>query len=728
MEAREEAVVGHGRSRLAWFAGLASLLGAAGSPRALDPVPPDPVMPFSSYLGGSGNDYPTAIGVAPDGMVWIVGATDSVDFPDPGHPGVPHQANTDGVVVRFDPAGRDVLSTLYYQGSMQDEVRGITFDPAGNAFVCGLTYHWSFPWTLVPGTTGLGQGDVFVSKIAADGRSILWTSVMGGYERDVPEAIALHPSGDLVVLGRTSSDDFPAVGAQHGPASGANVFVARLRGDGKGLVFSTRIGGESFEYAYGLALVENGDIVLCGRTMSEEFPPAGPLQDAPDSLFLGDAFALRLAEDGAAILWSVRVGGIGTDTASAVAVEPSGSVVVLGGTDSPDFPVQSPLPGVPGGDSDLFLLRVAADGSGIERSFRFGGGDEEWAGGLAVAPDGRTWVTGTTKSPDLPLSGAIRCRPGVVDPLVAAFDLDGPDLLFSTYLPGWGWDGGGGVAISPDGSSWVTGTTRSPDFLLAAPYQDSLHAPGTGGNDMFLARFLATDPSQRPEDPADLSPADVGARELTLQWEDRSDRESGYAVDRSEGWAWRRMAVLPPGTTTWSDTGLLPDHDYSYLVQALGDQGGSGPSNEATARTPATLDLRLFPGHRRSGRDPAGPSPWIFGKVSIRGGGPGETLDPVAEGMEIRAGTEEDWASGVSYTIPPIDPGWEQRGARLVWTPSEPWFTFDGKVVFRPRFGRFMARVYAPHYSIPEGGVARVRVTIGAHAGSSSIPWASSDP
>jgi len=379
----------------------------------------DPGLIWSTFLGGSGNDFAFALALDSSGAVTVAGHTDSSDFPTtPGTFGTTHNGtyDWDAFVTRLDPPGGRLLWSTFLGGGVSDWASALALDSSGAVTVAGQTVSSGFPTT--PGTYDPtyngGTYDAFVTRIDATGSNLLWSTFLGGGGTDWADALALDPSGAVAVAGRTGSSGFPTTpGAYDTTYNGGtyDAFVTRLDPTGSNLLWSTFLGGGNDDYAFALALDSSGAVTVAGWTYSSNFFPTTP--GAYDTTHNGtyDAFVTRLDPTGGSLLWSTFLGGGATDWAYALALDPSGAVTVAGFTGSSGFPT---TPGAydPTYNSnyDAFVTRLDATGSTLLWSTFLGGGNDDYAYALALDSSGAVTVAGHTDSSDFPTT------PGAYDP------------------------------------------------------------------------------------------------------------------------------------------------------------------------------------------------------------------------------------------------------------------------------------------------------------------------
>lgn len=385
----------------------------------------------------------------------------------------------------------------YLGGTTDDDGNAIAIDSSGNAYVTGQTTSTNFP--IVPGsyrTTNAGGLDAFVTKISADGSTLLYSTYVGGSGNDAGNAIAVDASGDAFVAGETTSaTDFPTTNGALQTAfggGGLDAFVFELNSAGTRLTYSTYLGGSGDDVANGIALDGSGNTYIVGSTTSTNFPTQNPVQAAGDGTSSG--FVTKLNSSGSGLVFSTYLGGSGNDFAAGVALDSSNNVYVTGATQNPSFPVTANAfqktcgsdGTCNGGLADAFVTAFKANGSGFVYSTFLGGESADQGYGIAVDSAGDAYVTGATLSGDFPLKSPIqKTYGGSQDAFVAALNPAGSALLYSTYLGGSLNDTGTGIAVDGANNVYVTGQTGSSDFPTANPTQTNL----SGDNDAFVTEI-----------------------------------------------------------------------------------------------------------------------------------------------------------------------------------------------------------------------------------------------
>ena len=321
---------------------------------------PAGVLVYSSYLGGNGSDSGNAIAVDNAGNITVVGDTTSTNFPraNPIQSGLNGQTNV--FVTRLSPAGDSLVYSTYLGGNGNDYGTAVAVDSRGAVYLTGSTTSTNFPVVNAFQPTSGGNQDAFVAKIASTGSSLVYSTYLGGSGGTVgfPEtgsAIAVDSAGDAYVTGTTSSPNFPLANALFSSSAGVGIhaFVTEVNPAGSGLVYSTYVGGSSFDQAAAIAVDSGGNAVVAGFTSSPDFPLANPTQASLANGY--DAFVTRLNSTGTALVESTFFGGNGSDAANAVAYGDSNAVYVAGQTQSLNYPIENATQSALAGAQNAFL-------------------------------------------------------------------------------------------------------------------------------------------------------------------------------------------------------------------------------------------------------------------------------------------------------------------------------------------------------------------------------------
>ena len=320
---------------------------------------------YSTYLGGTNYEVGTAIAVDSSGNAYIAGDTLSANFPVLNGAQNSWAGGSDVFVSKLTAAGALVFST-YGGGTANDHAGGIAVDLSGCVYVAGGTYSTNFPVVAALQSVAGGNQDAFVTKFDASGAAVFYSTYLGGNGAVTGEqanAIAVDASGNAYVAGVTNSSNFPVTaGTFQGNYNGvSDAFVAKVSAAGSALVYSTFLGGSSFDWASGIRVDSSGNAYVAGYTSSLDFPLASGVQNTFGGAY--DAFVSKLGPSGNALGFSTFYGGSGADTANAIALDSSGNMFVGGQTSSLNFPLASALQTVNNGSSVSWVARLGVTAS-----------------------------------------------------------------------------------------------------------------------------------------------------------------------------------------------------------------------------------------------------------------------------------------------------------------------------------------------------------------------------
>jgi hypothetical protein len=450
----------------------------------------DPVLTYSTYLGGSDMDYANGIAVDASGSAYVTGYTASVDFPvtdaaqsSPGggsclEDGVATPC-FDAFISKLNPSGTALVYSTYLGGSDEDYGASIAVDSSGDAYVAGYTYSADFPMQNALQPNNAGGVDAFVAELSPNGASLIYSTYWGGSLDDVGTGIAVDSKGNAYLSGYTESTNFPVTSGafQTTYGNGAhNGFVVKFNSGGAQIGYSTYLGGSGDDYAYAGAVDSAGDAYVTGATNSTNFPTLNALQPnyaggqcavAPNTFPCFDVFVSKINSAGSALLFSTYLGGTGSDYGYAIALDSSANAYLTGYTTSNNFPTTpAAFDRVFSGACDVFVAKLSSSGSTLAYSTYLGGsGGTQVAYGIAVDSNGSAYLTGYNYGGNFPTVNPEQAQNAAFyDAFVSVLDPTGRFLVFSTYLGGTQDDFGRGIALDPSANVYVAGATFSPDF------------------------------------------------------------------------------------------------------------------------------------------------------------------------------------------------------------------------------------------------------------------------
>jgi len=456
----------------------------------------DPVLVYSTYLGGADNDHGYDIAVDSTGAAYVTGYTWSTDFPLMN----PKQGTCGGVsfcsdafITKINSAGTALVYSTFLGGDGVEFGSSIAVDNTGAAYVTGRTRSTDFPLMNPIQATyrgdGIWYGDAFITKINPVGSAIIYSTYLGGTNDEGGNGIAVDSTGAAYIIGHTWSTDFPLMNPVQGVFGGReDVFITKLNSVGSAFVYSTYLGGQSDDSGSGIAVDGTGAVYVTGSTSSTNFPLMNPIQGV--IRVFSDAFITKVNSTGSAFVYSTYLGGNSDDSGSDIAVDSTGAAYIRGHTWSTDFPLMNPVQGAFGGGSDAFITKINPTGSAYVYSTYLGGSNDEQGNGIAVDNFGAAYIAGRTSSVDFPLVNPLQWAygGGFFDAFITKLNPAGSAYVYSTYLGGSDWDGGWGIAVDSTGAAYITGDTASTDFPVVSPLQAV-----TGGlNDAFITKIGIT--------------------------------------------------------------------------------------------------------------------------------------------------------------------------------------------------------------------------------------------
>lgn len=455
---------------------------------AMDPSLPvtiDPKIALVASISGPGDDFVRDVAVDARGRPVVVGHSDSNQLASADAWQRTRSGMSDVVVRKFSRDGRRILYTTYLGGRGRDYATAL--DVVGNAvFVTGWTFSNQFPTTRGSYKPELPEGDPgegFVAKIVGGSR-LGYSTLVGGTGNENPYGLAVNPQGRAVIVGYTTSRDYPVSSDAYQPVlNGAtDIVITAIDSSGSSLSYSTYLGGEGFDEGTDVTIDRDSNVYVTGGTTSRLFPTLSALQPTPggpqDGAFALDAFLLKFTPSWE-LAFSTYLGGGKDDYGRDVESSPSG-VIVTGETSSSDFPVRNGFQEQLGGGEDAFITSFTSTGSEMLYSTLLGGSGEDTAYSAEADADGAVIVVGDSRSEDFPTRGAVHSRSqGGADVFAAGLSPAGDQLSFATYLGGGRADHAFGVAASGE-DLWVGGITRSRRF------EGRAHRRGTGWNAFIL--------------------------------------------------------------------------------------------------------------------------------------------------------------------------------------------------------------------------------------------------
>lgn len=489
-------------------------------------IDPPLQLVWATYYGGSNLDGPEDIGIDAAGNIYISGYVSSVNFPkqNPGG-GAYYQGSmgstnwsADAFIVKFNNAGVRLWAT-YYGGDADDRGEGIATDLSGNVYIAGSSASSNMPVLAVAGAynqaTVAGANDAIVLKFSSTGQR-LWATYLGGPDNDKGASVACDAAGNVVVTGFAGCNNFPVVN----PGGGAyfqnvyaggicvaasisgDVFVTKFNSNGA-CIWSTLLGSRGGDVGNDIITDAAGNIFVTGVIGGRNaFPFLNPGGTAFFNNAIGGVFITKFSPSGV-MLWSTAVGG---GSAESITCDESGNVILVGGS-SWNYPTLNPggtayYQAAAAGSYDAFITKFTNTGTMLWSTY-YGGTGEEYAKAVVTDYCGNIYITGYTKSNDLPVlnGGGTSYYDATYgggwlygDLFIAAFKASG-QYQWGTYYGGGESDWGEGIVIDKKGSVFVVGEMKVPGANTLNPGGGAYYQSYCGGNDDgLLLKFVLQSP------------------------------------------------------------------------------------------------------------------------------------------------------------------------------------------------------------------------------------------
>lgn len=473
------------------------------------PLVIDPVLSYSTFLGGSGEEFPSKVLLGKFGNPIVVGRATSPDIaPNPLVPYTASEPAGDVFLLGLTPDGHSVQFVTYFGGSADDWVLDAELDSQGNV-VAGLgSQSVDVPTTpnALQRLWPCNQSCVYVgmlAKFSVTGE-LLWSTFLSSDMWTSIQAVSIGSNDDVYVVGRGEVAGFPLVNPFAQATSAEGNFVARVSSAGDQVLASSFLDDAGTEVYLNDAAVDTADRLVL---MLEAYGAGIPTTQGPPHAGDGDVLIIRLHPGASGIERSTYFGGSSYDGAQAIAASPDGGIWIGGMTRSLDLPVIAPLgpPSAPNAsgvrEADILIAKFS-DALVPVFATHWGGTEFEHVTGLVIEAGGSVAFFGNTRSVDYPVVSPLMSPPPFCDVdgscalsngFITRFSANGSAALFSSRI---GRAASGpfdfqfvkAAATVADGSIWLTGVTSNSgatpngfpvtaDALWPAPTSESPIVP-----------------------------------------------------------------------------------------------------------------------------------------------------------------------------------------------------------------------------------------------------------
>lgn len=525
------------------------------------PLVIDPVVTLSTTLGGGGSEEIARAVAKSDGSVFVVGTTDSTDFPLRSSSRTT-AVNTEAFVSKFTAAG--VLEySAYIGGNGRDQARAVALDAAGAIYVAGTTTSTDFPAVSSYRSVPYGSGDAFLLKI--QGTSLVYSTYFGGSDIDEATGVAVDSSGAAYLTGFTLSANLPVQNASQPQLSSPlfeDAFVAKFSPAGNTLVYSTYFGGGlGSEYPASIAVDAGGAAYIAGTTTSSDLPLSSPLRLAISGA--SDIFVAKLTPP--SLAYSTYLGGTDIELAGDIAVDAAGFAHVAATTLSANYPAVSayqPIPAGCAGTGCAVVSRLAPAGNQINYSTALSSTAGNSAAAIVLDPAGGAYIAGSTGAgfPIVNPPTGVNSAGAGQNAFLTQLNAGGNSVSMSAVIGGSSTDTGTAIARETN-AVWLAGTTLSADYPSVQPAVPVRTPP-----EAFVTRIAL---SSAPNGVTILTPSSgqtISTAGVTLSWQPVSG-STGYGIRVTRGAAILFSGSLS-GVNSTSTLINLPEGDFTAAVRS----------------------------------------------------------------------------------------------------------------------------------------------------------------
>ena len=506
------------------------------------PLTIDPVLDFSTYLGGPGDDVLSGITLDAAGNIFLYGFSETPASPTLDPFQQPNLSVWQPVILKTTPDASHILFfTVIASG--YGAVSALAFDHSGNLVISGGTYSSSFPLkNPIQSTFTSSNHTGFIAKLTPDSRTFLFSTYMGGSGgSDAAEEIRMDTDDSFFVFGHTTSSDFPVKNAFQSDLRGyQDCTISKLTSNGA-LIFATFFGSPGFDSCIG-RVAQDGMLVITGTTSSTEFPLVNPIQSNSNPGPFNTTFLAMMSHDGQKLLYSTYIGGdTFSGNAYSLALDGDQNIYVFGRAFNSFFTLKDAFQTTWTSDFQGFLMKFDPSGKNIIFSTFTPG-----YGAVAVDKAQNIYMAGEAFFDDFPLKDSLQPHPAGGDAYLLKLSASGKTLLFSTLLGGSRADQAVDLLLDDSRGVYVSGLTSSPDFPVKNAFQPKY---GGGLRDTFLAKF--TDNSSAVTTTFETSPAFLtfqyvqGGQSPAQQTLSVTGKEQ-YFLTTNAGW----LSAVPTGSPT----------------------------------------------------------------------------------------------------------------------------------------------------------------------------------
>jgi len=367
---------------------------------------PNGSLIWATYIGGKGDDRGHSVSIDKSDNVIITGYSNSKNIPLINSYCSENKGGNDIYVAKISSDGNRIIWSTFVGGDRDDEALSVGIDSFDNVIIAGHTESKNIPTINAFSNIFKGGMDIYIAKLSADGKYLLYATYIGGKKDDFCFGMDLDKSDNIIFAGFTNSPDLPTPnGFQNFLKGTENIYIGKMSEKGN-LLWATYLGGSKVDRANSVFVDFKNDILIAGRSNSYDIPKINSYQ----SYLKGkdDIYLARISSDGKEILWSTYVGASNNEEAYDVVSDKEGNVYFCGKTESKGMNYFNPIQDNFAGEEDIYFGVLSNDGTSLLFATYLGGGSNDIPFAIAVDKDENIIIGAEVESKKLKTNRGIK--------------------------------------------------------------------------------------------------------------------------------------------------------------------------------------------------------------------------------------------------------------------------------------------------------------------------------
>lgn len=440
---------------------------------------------WGTYLGGAGMDIPRSMNLDSSNNIIFTGFTSSHNIPEPENYINKYEIKWDIFLAKMNSDGNDLLWAAIIGGDGNDAAFGVDTDSFENIIIAGYTESNNIPVINAYDSEFNGERDIYIAKIHSNGNQIQWATYIGGSYDDSGLSLGVDSQDNIIFTGWTFSPDIPVPNGLYTHHSGdADIYLAKLRPNGREILWGTYIGGNGNDQGRSIALDSNDNIILGGFSNSMDIPLINSIYNILNGIL--DMYIAKINSEGNMIYWSTYIGGSKEDLLRKVVIDNEDNIILGGFTNSHDIPVINGLGNMYRGYFDTYIAKLNPSGTEILWSNYIGGSDNDYCYSIDTDSQNNIILSSSTRSMDI--SGSIPINNADNNSLniyLAKLNPAGNELLWDSFIIGENDDYCISLKMDNYDNIIIAGQTSSSNMPVPDGYDTSLNSP----SDIYSAKI-----------------------------------------------------------------------------------------------------------------------------------------------------------------------------------------------------------------------------------------------